>query len=192
MSNPNPEDPSAHEQTDPGIPVKPSAYTTQSLPLNELVPEALRTPPAPRVPEQAITLAMPLRDPLPETRQPEFAALLPGPSRSRLPLWLGAAAIVAGLAIWGGLSLIPDHSGRVQPDQETPEPGVPAALRPYYDRAMTGDPQSMRMLGTMYYNGLNVHANRQEGIRWFRKAAAAGSVAARKDLEQLGLAVQEP
>jgi TPR repeat protein len=45
----------------------------------------------------------------------------------------------------------------------------------------------MRMLGTMYYNGLNVQQDTREGIRWYRKAAAAGSVAARKDLEQLGI-----
>ena len=65
---------------------------------------------------------------------------------------------------------------------------VPPALRPYLDRAEEGDATAMRMLGTMYYNGLNVRKNKQEGIRWFRKAAASGSVAARKDLEQLGLA----
>jgi TPR repeat protein len=39
----------------------------------------------------------------------------------------------------------------------------------------------------MYYNGLNVKRDTSEGIRWYRKAATAGSVAARKDLEQLGL-----
>ena len=65
---------------------------------------------------------------------------------------------------------------------------MPPALRPYLDRAEEGDATAMRMLGTMYYNGLNVRKNKQEGIRWFRKAAASGSVAARKDLEQLGLA----
>jgi len=49
----------------------------------------------------------------------------------------------------------------------------------------------MRMLGTLYYNGLNVPQDRDEGIRWYRKAAAAGSVAARKDLEQLGLNTEQ-
>jgi TPR repeat protein len=49
----------------------------------------------------------------------------------------------------------------------------------------------MRMLGTMYYNGLNVPQDTKEGIRWYRKAAAAGSVAAAKDLEQLGLPVTD-
>ena len=68
---------------------------------------------------------------------------------------------------------------------------VPPTLRPYYTSAMAGDAGAMRMLGTMYYNGLNVPRDTKEGIRWFRKAAAAGSVAAKKDLEQLGLSVPE-
>ena len=68
------------------------------------------------------------------------------------------------------------------------DPGdVPQALKPYLDRAEQGDASAMRMLGTMYYNGLNVRKNKPEGVRWFRKAAEGGSVAARKDLEQLGL-----
>jgi TPR repeat protein len=69
---------------------------------------------------------------------------------------------------------------------------MPPSLRPYYDRAVTGDASAMRMLGTMYYNGLNVPQDTKEGIRWYRKAAAAGSVAAGKDLEQLGLPQTEP
>jgi hypothetical protein len=64
---------------------------------------------------------------------------------------------------------------------------IPPSLRPYYDRAMAGDASAMRMLGTMYYNGLNVPPDTREGIRWYRRAAAAGSVAAGRDLEQLGL-----
>lgn len=68
-----------------------------------------------------------------------------------------------------------------------PDKTVPPALRGYYDRALQGDAGAMRMLGTMYYNGLNVPKDKVEGIHWFRKAAAAGSVAAHKDLEQLGL-----
>ena len=40
-------------------------------------------------------------------------------------------------------------------------------------------------------NGLNVPQDTREGIRWYRKAAAAGSVAAAKDLEQLGLPVTD-
>ena len=73
------------------------------------------------------------------------------------------------------------------PGEEAGRPDVPPPLRPYYDRAQAGDPSAMRMLGTMYYNGLNVTQDTREGLRWYRKAAAAGSVAARKDLEQLGL-----
>jgi len=80
------------------------------------------------------------------------------------------------------------------PSGESPlaQEEIPPVLRPYLDRAGQGDPSAMRMLGTMYYNGLNVRKDRKEGIKWYRKAAAAGSVAAKKDLEQLGLAESAP
>lgn len=70
------------------------------------------------------------------------------------------------------------------------EPEVSPSVRPYLERARQGDAEAMQMLGTMYYNGLNVRQDRKEGIRWFRRAARAGNVAARRDLEQLGLAVE--
>lgn len=110
--------------------------------------------------------------------------------RSRfLTFFIGLLAIlVLGAAL--GLFFLGNGARRPQAlgDGTHPEREVPFALRPYYDRAGTGDASAMRMLGTMYYNGLNVRKDKAEGIRWFRKAAAAGSVAARKDLEQLGLA----
>lgn len=108
----------------------------------------------------------------------------PAPAPAARRFWIGAAA--AGLILVGaGLYL------RGRPSAQAPgtrgEQAMPAALRPYYDRAVAGDASAMRMLGTMYYNGLNVTPDTREGIRWYRKAAAAGSVAAQKDLEQLGL-----
>jgi hypothetical protein len=69
-----------------------------------------------------------------------------------------------------------------------PAQAIPAALRPYYDRAVTGDASAMYSLGRMYCNGLNVPRDAQQGIHWYRLAAAAGSVDAARDLEQLGLA----
>ncbi|MDR3671001.1 MAG: SEL1-like repeat protein [Holophaga sp.] len=118
----------------------------------------------------------------------------PPRSRSRrLRNWIGgivAVLILAGAA----LSYLRDRPAAV-PGTETlggfhAAKTIPPTLRPYYDRAMAGDASAMRMLGTMYYNGLNVPQDPKEGIRWYRKAAAAGSVAAGKDLEQLGLAPQ--
>jgi TPR repeat protein len=95
---------------------------------------------------------------------------------------LGAAAVILILA--GAASYFRARPG-ASAEESRP---IPGSLRPYYDRARNGDASAMRMLGTMYYNGLNVPPDPKEGLRWYRKAAAAGSVAAAKDLEQLGIA----
>jgi hypothetical protein len=115
----------------------------------------------------------------------------PARPRHRLRNWIGgivAVLILAGAA----LSYLRDRPAAVPGTEPLggfrPAKSIPPTLRPYYDRAMTGDASAMRMLGTMYYNGLNVPQDTKEGIRWYRKAAAAGSVAAGKDLQQLGLA----
>jgi TPR repeat protein len=115
----------------------------------------------------------------------------PNPHPRRLRSWIGgiiAVLILAGAA----LSYLRDRPSAVPGTEPLGLFGaakpIPPNLRPYYDRAMAGDASAMRMLGTMYYNGLNVPQDTKEGIRWYRKAAAAGSVAAGKDLEQLGLA----
>jgi TPR repeat protein len=78
---------------------------------------------------------------------------------------------------------------------ERPAPGaaagyreeVPEVLRPTYDRAIHGDADAMRILGHMYYQGLRVPRDIQEGIQWYHRAAAAGSPEAVHDLERLGL-----
>ena len=110
----------------------------------------------------------------------------PPPAPGRRRAWIGGAVAVL---ILGGTAL---SYLRERPSAGTPggvygAKDIPPALRPYYDRASAGDASAMRMLGTMYYNGLNVPQDTKEGVRWYRKAAAAGSVAATKDLEQLGL-----
>ena len=77
---------------------------------------------------------------------------------------------------------------------ERPAPGaaggsrqeVPAAARPYYDRAVNGDAGAMRILGNMYCQGLDVPRDIQEGIQWYHRAVAAGSREAVRDLERLG------
>ena len=125
-----------------------------------------------------------MTDPGASTQDPH---LPPAPAvRPRWSVWIGA---IAGVLVLAGAAL---SYLRMRPSG-APGPGpmaapdVPPALRSYYDRAMAGDASAMRMLGTMYYNGLNVAQDTREGIRWYRRAAAAGSVAAAKDLEQLGL-----
>jgi len=115
---------------------------------------------------------------------PESRADLP--ATSRVTKW--AFGILALLMLGGSLGYYLLYPSGEAPAAFQPKEEVPALLLPYRDKAAQGDPNAMYMLGTMYYNGLNVRQNRKEGIRWYRKAAAAGSVAARKDLEQLGLA----
>jgi TPR repeat protein len=64
---------------------------------------------------------------------------------------------------------------------------VPAALRAYYDRALTGDAGAMRTLGHMYCRGVEVPRDTQAGICWYRLAAAAGDAEAARELDKLGL-----
>ncbi|HLO68651.1 MAG TPA: hypothetical protein VK188_16625 [Holophaga sp.] len=107
------------------------------------------------------------------------------PPRTRYWLFgiLAVALLCGGVGIY---ILNPGADGGLM----TREPEVSPSVRPYLERARQGDAEAMQMLGTMYYNGLNVRQDRKEGIRWFRRAAKAGSVAARRDLEQLGLPVE--
>jgi TPR repeat protein len=112
------------------------------------------------------------------------------PARRAWRYWVGGIAAILILAA-AALSIYRERpSGASGPGAE--EKRIPPELRPYYDRAVLGDASAMRMLGTMYYNGLNVPQDTKEGIRWYRKAAAAGSVAAVRDLQQLGLSPTEP
>lgn len=195
-------EPSAHDKTDPGIVPDPRA--TQVLRI--VPPPESRAAQAPRV-EPGLRDTQPLTI-FPESREPRIqldktttttqslkvVAPLPEarqtpPRPSRVLLWTFGILAVAIL----GLSLAYYF---LYPSGEAPavmrgKAEVPAVLLPYMEKAGQGDPGAMRMLGTMYYNGLNVPRDRKEGIRWYRKAAAAGSVAARKDLDQLGLAVDE-
>ncbi|HNX94317.1 MAG TPA: hypothetical protein PKL14_04080 [Holophaga sp.] len=72
-----------------------------------------------------------------------------------------------------------------QTDSPVTSAEVPAELRAYFDKATQGDAKAMHMLAVMYYNGLNVRQNREEGLKWYRKAAEAGSQAAQKELKQI-------
>ena len=132
-----------------------------------------------------------LESPTAGSSEPVLASAAAGRAGSRaLRSWIGggvAVLLLAGAAAsyLRGPGSAGDLAGHAAPD-------IPPSLRPYYDRAQDGDASAMRMLGTMYYNGLNVPQDTREGIRWYRKAAAAGSVAAAKDLEQLGLGPAQP
>ena len=129
-------------------------------------------------PGHTSTSPLKVTGPFPESRQK--------PARHTLRNWgFGVLAVLILAGTLGYFFLNP--AGEVLTFRGPEE--VPPVLRTYLDKANQGDPMAMAMLGNMYYNGLNVRQNRREGIKWYRKAAAAGSVAARKDLEQLGLSL---
>jgi hypothetical protein len=130
----------------------------------------------------ATTRSMKITGGFPEAREEDEANR---PSRAKY--WIiGTLALLLLGGTFAYYFLYPMGEGGLRSTAD-----APPVVRPYLDRAAQGDPNAMRMLGTMYYNGLNIRQDRKEGVRWFRKAAAAGSVAARRDLEQLGLAVDE-
>jgi TPR repeat protein len=107
------------------------------------------------------------------------------PTRRPLP-WillglLGLILLAGGLLLWQRKGVFGVPLTRREPRMVN----VPAVLKPYVDRAVQGDTQAMRMLGTMYYYGLSVTQDKEEGRRWFRKAAEAGDPLAQKELGQL-------
>ena len=171
MSTPDPEVPDRFDPRYPGALGRHSS-DTQPIPVGD--------PPAPAEGALPDASASPVAAPPAAPARPGSKAL-----RSWI---IGAIAvlILAGAAV----SYLRGPGSGAPSSHAAPD--IPPSLRPYYDRAQEGDASAMRMLGTMYYNGLNVPQNSREGIRWFRKAAAAGSVAAQKDLEQLNLAPEGP
>jgi TPR repeat protein len=163
----------AHDQTDPGLGAP-----------DDMATRALKIRPAQPVPATDTTQRLALEPPLPEAR-PEPAA----PKASNLKYWIIGSLAVVLLA--GTLGYYFWNPSAENPVAAKPEEEAPPILRPYLDRAAQGDASAMRMLGTMYYNGLNVRQDRKEGAKWYRKAAAAGSVGAKKDLETLGLTAED-
>lgn len=132
----------------------------------------------------------------------------PAVPRSRKGLWLGliAAVLVAGglgtlallrpdlLGLGGSEADAPvesetlpqaDAAGTPDLPAPIPEVEVPPALRSYHEKALKGDANAMAVLGTMYYNGLNVPMDRAEGLKWLRRAADQGNAAAKKQLSQM-------
>ncbi len=97
-------------------------------------------------------------------------------------LWIRTAPAAAPAA--AAAAPAPSAAAAAKPAPANPE-AFRAALQPYLDAAEKGDVHAMRMLGAMYYHGLDLPRNREEGLRWYRKAAASGSKVAQEELRQL-------
>lgn len=189
---PRPEDPAATRMLPVGDPALPIA--TQVLPVG--------APPVPVGSEaQALhpdvrTMAIPPDQlPAPEKRKGLPVWAWAGLSALVLLLVLGAVGFLRPDLLGLGDESRPSESAATEPNSEpaalpartaeAPAAEVPPALRSYLEKAEKGDAAAMRMLGVMYYNGLNVARNEQEGLKWYRKAAEAGSGAAAKELKLL-------
>ena len=174
-----------------------SEEPTQPIPL---VPLA-ETRPLPEEPEATVRLRTgALPEPIAPSDSETRRTAITAPRRG-MPIWRWAALalLVLLLGLGGVYFLRPDflgikapeteaaNSDSAAPSREAAEPAaeVPPALRSYLEKAEKGDAAAMRMLGVMYYNGLNVPKNEAEGLKWYRKAADAGSAAAQKELKAL-------
>jgi hypothetical protein len=98
----------------------------------------------------------------------------PLPGRRDVRCWLGGIIALFVLTILAAPYL-----------REPPGRDLPPALGPWFERASAGDPSAMRVLGSLYCQGRIVARDPVEGLRWYRRAMAAGSLEAVKDLEYL-------
>lgn len=108
----------------------------------------------------------------------------PGPPAKRwlAPLLFGGVVAVGALVFIVLATRKPSHSLSV----EARRAGATFDdLQGCLQRAETGDAHAMRMLGVMYYYGLNVPQDREKGLHWYRRAAEQGSEAARAELSKL-------
>jgi TPR repeat protein len=131
-------------------------------------------------PDQAVTL------PTGEARQGGTPGNPLPPPRSwgwKLALALGGAVVLAGLVLLLSSPGPAAHPAKAQ--AVAPEAEVPGPARAYLDQAKAGDANAMRMLGAMYYYGLDVPPDRDKGLYWYRRAAEAGSEMARTELSRL-------
>lgn len=188
-----------------GMPLPPAEGTVRLDP--GAVAEAMATGPAP---DQTLQIRT---GPLPPPPPPDAVMVAPSPyathemppaaPRSRKGLWFAVAAAVLVAGSLGALALLrpsllglggPETGASAPPAEavaasEAPAPDleaeVPPALRSYHEKALKGDANAMAVMGTMYYNGLNVPADRAEGLKWLRRAAEQGNAAAKKQLAQL-------
>lgn len=136
-------------------------------------------------PERVRAVQAPLAIPLPEPFES------PEDTPTRAKLWT-AGALAAGLAIagiwWWRQDAEPASTVAPPPKVAAGElapPPVPASYQGVHERAKGGDIAAMRTLGAVYYYGLGTPSHPEEGLRWYRRAAEAGSGVAKDELRVL-------
>lgn len=140
------------------------------------------------------TRPIPLATDGPAPGQPGFSIYAPAPPRVPLCCWVAVisslTSVVLAVLLWlrtppaPAPVAVPAAALAPAPPAGSPE-AFQAALKPYLDAAQAGDTNAMRMLGAMYYHGLDLPRNRAEGLKWYRKAAESGSNIAKDELRQL-------
>ncbi|MDP1832396.1 MAG: SEL1-like repeat protein [Geothrix sp.] len=118
-----------------------------------------------------------------QTQHQSLRPEAPGPAGWKLPLALGGILVLGAAAY-----LVFSRGPAAQPGVMPPPAGsgaVSAGVQAYLEQAKAGDAHAMRMLGAMYYYGLNVPQDREKGLYWYRKAAEKGSDAARSELSRI-------
>ncbi|WLT32892.1 tetratricopeptide repeat protein [Geothrix sp. PMB-07] len=181
-----PEDPRAT------VPLKVGDYL--SLDSTQRLPVGVPKPPADQT--QKIALSRPDEPPLRtqrvavpaeaegQTQPGPVAPLVRKPLGWRLPAALVGLAALA-VASYAVLTQRPTPQASRAEWAVTPPEKVPPEVQVYIDQAKAGDTHAMRMLGTLYLQGLNVPKDREKGLYWYRKAAEKGSDAARTELRQI-------
>ncbi len=178
-------------------PVEPTVALSAREPLFP-IPEPAAAPPEP-TPASAASPAATHRIP-----KPAVAETDPGsrPGRSFALVWGGVIGLVilgfAGLFAWQMGWFRPASKGAAQGGDNGPgqvpkakisatddASKVPEPMRPAYEKALAGDPNAMLFIATCYTQGLYVSRDPQEGLKWYRRAAAAGNATAQRDLRAL-------
>ena len=176
--------------------------------LAEVAPEAAPAEPTPIPPAASTAISTRLMPQQPPTAPVEHsgvpaaawpvavpaAAPSPTQSKSAWKLWAGLAGLavilIAGAVLWLRPDLLGMKTGTTRRPAfgaggDGPTRPIPASLKSAKDKADAGDAGSMRYLGTCYAHGLGVPRDVEEAKRWYRKAAEAGSQAAREELANL-------
>ncbi|HJV22938.1 MAG TPA: hypothetical protein VJ570_09575 [Holophagaceae bacterium] len=108
--------------------------------------------------------------------------------RSWVPWVIGgiaAAGVTAGVWIWSTHTSAPTQEVVTLPSPPAALESLTPEVRALVKEADGGNVHAMRTLALWYYYGLNVSKDREKGLDWYRRAAAAGSAAARQELAQI-------